>query len=33
MTVDLGLPEAPAVLAPRRKTRQLDVGGVGVGSR
>jgi (E)-4-hydroxy-3-methylbut-2-enyl-diphosphate synthase len=32
MTVDLGLPEAPAVLAPRRKTRQLDVGGVGVGS-
>ncbi len=32
MTVDLGLPEAPAVLAPRRRTRQLDVGGVGVGS-
>ncbi|WP_433036719.1 flavodoxin-dependent (E)-4-hydroxy-3-methylbut-2-enyl-diphosphate synthase [Actinomycetospora sp. CA-053990] len=32
MTIDLGLPEAPAVLAPRRKTRQLDVGGVGVGS-
>ncbi|MFC5140277.1 flavodoxin-dependent (E)-4-hydroxy-3-methylbut-2-enyl-diphosphate synthase [Actinomycetospora rhizophila] len=32
MTVDLGLPEAPPVLAPRRKTRQLDVGGVGVGS-
>src|SRR6478735_2370428 len=26
------LPEAPAVLAPRRRTRQLDVGGVGVGS-
>ncbi|MDD7939023.1 flavodoxin-dependent (E)-4-hydroxy-3-methylbut-2-enyl-diphosphate synthase [Actinomycetospora lutea] len=32
MTVDLGLPEAPPVLAPRRTTRQLDVGGVGVGS-
>ncbi len=32
MTIDLGLPEAPAVLAPRRTTRQLDVGGVGVGS-
>jgi (E)-4-hydroxy-3-methylbut-2-enyl-diphosphate synthase len=32
MTIDLGLPEAPAVLAPRRRTRQLDVGGVGVGS-
>ncbi|MEJ2860514.1 flavodoxin-dependent (E)-4-hydroxy-3-methylbut-2-enyl-diphosphate synthase [Actinomycetospora flava] len=32
MTVDLGLPEALPVLAPRRKTRQLDVGGVGVGS-
>jgi (E)-4-hydroxy-3-methylbut-2-enyl-diphosphate synthase len=32
MTIDLGMPEAPAVLAPRRKTRQLDVGGVGVGS-
>src|ERR1700712_270926 len=32
MTIDLGLPEAPAVLAPRRKTRQLDVGGVGGGS-
>src|SRR6201747_699857 len=31
-TIDLGMPEAPAVLAPRRKTRQLDVGGVGVGS-
>ncbi|MEJ2889969.1 flavodoxin-dependent (E)-4-hydroxy-3-methylbut-2-enyl-diphosphate synthase [Actinomycetospora aeridis] len=32
MTVDLGLPEALPVLAPRRQTRQLDVGGVGVGS-
>jgi (E)-4-hydroxy-3-methylbut-2-enyl-diphosphate synthase len=32
MTIALGMPEAPAVLAPRRKTRQLDVGGVGVGS-
>jgi (E)-4-hydroxy-3-methylbut-2-enyl-diphosphate synthase len=32
MTIDLGMPEAPAVLAPRRRTRQLDVGGVGVGS-
>ncbi|HEY2221515.1 flavodoxin-dependent (E)-4-hydroxy-3-methylbut-2-enyl-diphosphate synthase [Actinomycetospora sp.] len=32
MTIDLGMPEAPVVLAPRRKTRQLDVGGVGVGS-
>ena len=32
MTVDLGLPEALPVLAPRRRTRQLDVGGVGVGS-
>ncbi|GAA4761319.1 flavodoxin-dependent (E)-4-hydroxy-3-methylbut-2-enyl-diphosphate synthase [Actinomycetospora chibensis] len=32
MTIDLGLPEAPAVLAPRRRTRQLDVGGVAVGS-
>src|ERR1700704_1818442 len=31
-TIDLGMPEAPAVLAPRRKTRQLDVGGVGGGS-
>jgi len=28
----LGLPEVPAVLAPRRKTRQLMVGNVGVGS-
>ncbi|GAA4793547.1 flavodoxin-dependent (E)-4-hydroxy-3-methylbut-2-enyl-diphosphate synthase [Actinomycetospora chlora] len=32
MTVDLGLPEAPPVLSPRRRTRQLHVGGVGVGS-
>ncbi|WP_040768117.1 flavodoxin-dependent (E)-4-hydroxy-3-methylbut-2-enyl-diphosphate synthase [Tsukamurella sp. 1534] len=33
MSVGLGMPAAPApVLAPRRKTRQLDVGGVGVGS-
>jgi (E)-4-hydroxy-3-methylbut-2-enyl-diphosphate synthase len=35
--IGLGLPSLPAdrvvpVLAPRRKTRQLDVGGVGVGS-
>ena len=31
--VDLGMPAAPPpVLAPRRKTRQLNVGGVGVGS-
>ena len=31
--VGLGMPAAPPpVLAPRRKTRQLDVGGVGVGS-
>src|SRR5687767_4454995 len=31
--VGLGMPEVPPpVLAPRRKTRQLDVGGVGVGS-
>ena len=35
--IGLGLPSMPAdrvvpVLAPRRKTRQLDVGGVGVGS-
>ena len=31
--VSLGMPAAPPpVLAPRRKTRQLDVGGVGVGS-
>src|SRR5690606_36572303 len=33
MTVDLGLPTAPApVLSERRKTRQLQVGSVGVGS-
>ena len=33
MTVSLGMPASPPpVLAPRRKTRQLDVGGVGVGS-
>ena len=32
MNVSLGIPEPPAVLAPRRKTRQLMVGGVGVGS-
>ncbi|MEU1525745.1 flavodoxin-dependent (E)-4-hydroxy-3-methylbut-2-enyl-diphosphate synthase [Nocardia rhamnosiphila] len=32
-TIGLGMPTAPAaVLAPRRKTRQLMVGGVGVGS-
>ncbi|MEE2033146.1 flavodoxin-dependent (E)-4-hydroxy-3-methylbut-2-enyl-diphosphate synthase [Rhodococcus chondri] len=30
--VGLGMPEVPTVLAPRRKTRQLMVGGVGVGS-
>ncbi|WP_295624157.1 flavodoxin-dependent (E)-4-hydroxy-3-methylbut-2-enyl-diphosphate synthase [uncultured Corynebacterium sp.] len=32
MNVSLGIPETPTVLAPRRKTRQLMVGGVGVGS-
>src|SRR5699024_11011887 len=33
MTVDLGLPESPSPeLAPRRPTRQLHVGAVGVGS-
>jgi (E)-4-hydroxy-3-methylbut-2-enyl-diphosphate synthase len=33
MTVSLGIPEPPPpVLAKRRPTRQLDVGGVGVGS-
>jgi (E)-4-hydroxy-3-methylbut-2-enyl-diphosphate synthase len=33
MTVSLGMPSAPApVLAPRRKTRQIRVGKVGVGS-
>ncbi|OLL17491.1 MULTISPECIES: flavodoxin-dependent (E)-4-hydroxy-3-methylbut-2-enyl-diphosphate synthase [unclassified Rhodococcus (in: high G+C Gram-positive bacteria)] len=30
--VGLGMPEVPAVLAPRRRTRQLMVGDVGVGS-
>ncbi|WP_433612037.1 flavodoxin-dependent (E)-4-hydroxy-3-methylbut-2-enyl-diphosphate synthase [Prescottella agglutinans] len=30
--VGLGMPEVPAVLAPRRTTRQLMVGNVGVGS-
>lgn len=30
--IGLGMPEVPAVLAPRRKTRQLMVGDVGVGS-
>ena len=31
--IGLGIPEGPPpVLAPRRKTRQLMVGGVGVGS-
>ncbi|MFD4292745.1 flavodoxin-dependent (E)-4-hydroxy-3-methylbut-2-enyl-diphosphate synthase [Rhodococcus sp. NPDC058505] len=30
--VGLGMPDVPAVLAPRRTTRQLMVGGVGVGS-
>ena len=32
MNVSLGIPEALPTLAPRRKTRQLNVGGVGVGS-
>ncbi|MEV0058071.1 4-hydroxy-3-methylbut-2-en-1-yl diphosphate synthase, partial [Saccharopolyspora shandongensis] len=33
MSVQLGMPAAPApVLAERRKTRQLQVGPVGVGS-
>jgi len=33
VTISLGMPATPPpVLAPRRKTRQLDVGGVGVGS-
>ncbi|MBS4101408.1 flavodoxin-dependent (E)-4-hydroxy-3-methylbut-2-enyl-diphosphate synthase [Tsukamurella paurometabola] len=33
MSVGLGMPAAPVpTLAPRRKTRQLNVGGVGVGS-
>ena len=32
MSVGLGMPKPPApTLAPRRKTRQLMVGGVGVG--
>ncbi len=30
--IGLGIPVPPPVLAPRRKTRQLKVGGVGVGS-
>ncbi len=30
--IGLGIPVAPPVLAPRRKTRQLKVGAVGVGS-
>lgn len=31
--VDLGMPAAPLpTLAPRRKTRQLQVGSIGVGS-
>ena len=33
MSVSLGMPKpAPAVLAPRRKTRQFKVGAVGIGS-
>ncbi|MEO5744081.1 MAG: 4-hydroxy-3-methylbut-2-en-1-yl diphosphate synthase, partial [Terracoccus sp.] len=33
MTISLGMPSAPPpVLAPRRKTRQIKVGKVGVGS-
>ncbi|MFB9615944.1 flavodoxin-dependent (E)-4-hydroxy-3-methylbut-2-enyl-diphosphate synthase, partial [Kutzneria kofuensis] len=33
MSVLLGMPQAPApVLAPRRVTRQLKVGSVGIGS-
>ena len=32
-SIGLGMPAPPApTLAPRRKTRQLDVGGVGIGS-
>ncbi|MEO5994647.1 MAG: 4-hydroxy-3-methylbut-2-en-1-yl diphosphate synthase, partial [Arthrobacter sp.] len=32
-SVSLGMPSAPPpVLAPRRKTRQIKVGSVGVGS-
>ena len=30
--VNLGMPRVPEVLAPRRKTRQIKVGSVGVGS-
>ncbi|MDK7749803.1 flavodoxin-dependent (E)-4-hydroxy-3-methylbut-2-enyl-diphosphate synthase [Brevibacterium sp. UMB10442] len=30
--VNLGMPSTPTVLAPRRKTRQIKVGSVGVGS-
>jgi len=30
--INLGLPKAPQTLAPRRKTRQISVGKVGVGS-
>ena len=30
--INLGMPKAPEVLAPRRKTRQIKVGSVGVGS-
>jgi (E)-4-hydroxy-3-methylbut-2-enyl-diphosphate synthase len=30
--VNLGMPKVPEVLAPRRKTRQIHVGKVGVGS-
>lgn len=32
VAVSLGVPEVPATLAPRRKTRQLMVGNIGVGS-
>ena len=32
MTVDLGIPDVPRGLAPRRTTRQLRLGPVGVGS-
>ena len=30
--INLGLPKAPNVLTPRRKTRQIKVGKIGVGS-
>ncbi|MET4781871.1 flavodoxin-dependent (E)-4-hydroxy-3-methylbut-2-enyl-diphosphate synthase [Glaciihabitans sp. UYNi722] len=30
--INLGMPKAPEILAPRRKTRQITVGKVGVGS-